>query len=301
VSSAERAAQVLTQLESYDIRILQAIELGMARHEYVPFEDVAKVSGLIDSELEFRLGNLDRLDLLYRQRTPYLGYIMNYTAYDCLALNALVKSGTLEALGLSVGIGKEADVYEALTPSKRRVAVKFHRLGRTSFRDTRRKREYIADRRHISWLYQSRLAAENEFRALRIMHKAGVAVPEPIEQNRHAVAMEFLEAVQLSEVVALDEPGELLLDILENVRKAYAAGVIHTDLSEYNVMVNPEGRVWIIDWPQYTASDHPNAEEILARDVGNVAYYFQRKFGTEMTVEEAVAHVKAGLTRPGSS
>ena len=184
-----------------------------------------------------------------------------------------------------------------MMPSKRKVAVKFHRLGRTSFRDTRRKRDYNADRRHISWLYQSRLAAESEFRALKAMHGAGVAVPEPIDQNRHTVTMEYLEAVQLSDVTELDEPRELLLDILENVRKAYEAGVIHTDLSEYNVMVNAEGRVWLIDWPQYTASSHTNAEEILSRDVGNVAYYFQRKYRTDMTVEEAVAYVKKGLSR----
>lgn len=264
----------------------------MIKHEYVPFEEVARYSGLHDSKLEYRLGNLDRLELIYRQKEPYLGYIMNYTAYDCLALNALVKSETLDALGPSVGIGKEADVYEAMTPGNVKVAVKFHRLGRTSFRDTRRKRDYIADRRHISWLYQSRLAAENEFRALKMMHEAGVSVPRPFEQNRHAIVMEYLDAVQLSDVIELDEPGEFLVDILDNVGLAYRAGVIHTDLSEYNIMVNPEGRIWIIDWPQYTASDHPNAEEVLSRDVGNVAYYFQRKYSTSMTVEEALVYVK---------
>ncbi|MFH0849533.1 MAG: RIO1 family regulatory kinase/ATPase, partial [Candidatus Bathyarchaeota archaeon] len=194
MSSAEKAAQVLTQLENLDLRILQAMERGMIKHEYVPFEEVARYSGLYDSKLEYRLGNLDRLELIYRQKEPYLGYIMNYTAYDCLALNALVKSETLEALGPIVGIGKEADVYEAMAPGNVKVAVKFHRLGRTSFRDTRRKRDYIADRRHISWLYQSRLAAENEYKALKTMYEAGVSVPQPFEQNRHAVVMEYLEA-----------------------------------------------------------------------------------------------------------
>jgi RIO kinase 2 len=301
VSSAEKAAQVLTQLEKLDLRILQAIEMRMTQHEYVPFEEVARYSSLHNSELEYRLKNLDRLDLIYRQKEPYLGYIMNYTAYDCLALNALVKSGTLEALGPSVGIGKEADVYEAVTPSEVKVAVKFHRLGRTSFRDTRRKRDYIADRRHISWLYQSRLAAENEYRALKMMYDAGVSVPQPHDQNRHTIVMEYLKAMQLSEIIEIDEPGEILIDILDNVGLAFRAGVIHTDLSEYNVMINPEGRVWIIDWPQYTASDHPNAEEILARDVGNVAYYFQRKYNTSMTVEEAIEYVKERASLPASS
>jgi RIO kinase 2 len=301
VSSAEKAAQVLTKLENYDLRVLQAIELGMVQHEYVPFEEIVKYSGLHDSELEYRLGNLDVLELIYRQREPYLGYIMNYTAYDCLALNALVKSNTLEALGPSVGIGKEADVYEALTPDDVRVAVKFHRLGRTSFRDTRRKRDYVADRRHISWLYQSRLAAENEYKALQMMHGAGVSVPQPYDQNRHAIVMEYLDAVQLSEVVEIDEPDELLMDILVNVGLAYRVGLIHADLSEFNVMVNREGRIWIIDWPQYTAMDHPNADEILARDVSNIVYYFRRKYDSNMADEEGIELVRQIASRQASS
>ena len=80
MSSAEKAAQVLTQLENLDLRILQAMEQGMIKHEYVPFEEVARYSDLHDSKLEYRLSNLDRLELIYRQKEPYLGYIMNYTA-----------------------------------------------------------------------------------------------------------------------------------------------------------------------------------------------------------------------------
>jgi RIO kinase 2 len=292
VSSAEKAALLITELESYDFRILQAIELGMINHEIVPFEEVAKYSGIRDDELEFRLGKLDKAELLWRQHEPYLGYVINYTAYDLLALNALVKAEVLEALGSSVGIGKEADVYEAYTPKKQRVAIKFHRLGRTSFRDTRRKRDYIADRRHISWLYQSRLAAENEFKALQIMFAAGISVPEPISQNRHAIVMSFIEGHQLSDVSSLDIPEEYLDDILKNVKKAFNTGVIHNDLSEYNVLVGLDGEIWIIDWPQYMTTDHTNAKEMLERDVKNIVYYFQRKFDTKISIEEAIRYVE---------
>jgi RIO kinase 2 len=292
VSSAEKAAEALTKLESYDLRILQAIELGMIQHEVVPFEEVVRYSGLNESELEYRLKRLDELELLYRQWDPYLGYIMNYNDYDLLALNALVKAEVLDALGLPIGMGKESDIFEAVAPGDVKVAAKFHRLGRTSFRDTRRKREYVADRRHISWLYQSRLAAEAEYRALKSMHEAGVSVPEPIDQNRHVIVMQLIRGTQLSDIISLEEPRLFLDDILENVRLAYRAGVIHTDLSEYNILVDGEGGVWIIDWPQYVSTDHPNAEELLERDVCNVVYYFQRKYGLDYDPEQALERVR---------
>ena len=187
---------------------------------------------------------------------------------------------------------KESDVYEAVTPDHVKVAVKFHRLGRASFRDTRRKREYIADRRHISWLYQSRLAAEAEYEALRRMHDAEVSVPTPLSQNRHVIVMQYVEGVQLSDVISLEDPEEFLDDVLGNVRKAYGAGVIHTDLSEFNVLIDEVGKVWLIDWPQYISADHPNAGETLERDVRNVVNYFQRKYSVSTDLKEALDYVR---------
>ena len=64
---------------------------------------------------------------------------MTTRGYDCLALNALVKKGVLKSLSTKpVGVGKESDVFEGLTYSDDIVAVKFHRLGRDSFRPTTR-------------------------------------------------------------------------------------------------------------------------------------------------------------------
>jgi RIO kinase 2 len=292
VSSAEKAAQVLPSLENYDLRVLQAIELGMIQHQIVPHEEVLRLSGLNIKEIDHRLDTLYKNDLIYREKDPYLGYLMNYNAYDLLALNAFVKADVLEYLGPSIGIGKEADVFEGVTPENQTVAVKFHRLGRISFRDTKRKREYLADRRHTSWLYQSRLAAEIEYDALQKMYNTGVKVPRPIQQNRHTIVMQYIRSTQLSDIISLDEPEVFLEEILENMKKAYEAGVIHSDLSEYNVLIDDKTNVWVIDWPQYISSDHPNAEEILERDIGNIVYYFERKHGTSMRREEALHYVK---------
>ena len=292
MSSAERAATFLTKIDPRELRIMQGIELGMAKYEFVPLETITKYTGLGDDEVTFWLKELDKKALLWRQSESYNGFILNYNSYDLLALNALVKAEIIDAIGMPLGMGKEADVLEALTPAGEGVAVKFHRLGRVSFRDTRRKREYLSSRHGVSWLYQSRLAAEKEYYALSLTFNANVSVPKPIFHNRHAIVMQRIEGNQLSEINKLDDPETLLDGIIENVHKAYKVGVIHADLSEFNIIISEEGAIFIIDWPQYIPPNHPNAVEILERDVKNVLTYFRRKFGVERELEEVLSLIK---------
>ncbi|MEM3088662.1 MAG: serine/threonine protein kinase, partial [Candidatus Bathyarchaeia archaeon] len=142
--SAELAVRIFKQLKSEDIRILTAIELGMAGHRYVPEGEVFRLSELTEDAAIFHLKKLHAYGLIRRWVGPYVGYVLNMSGYDCLAINALVKAGFLQAFGKSLGVGKEADVYDALSPTGEHVAVKFHRLGRSSFRQTKRVRGYIA-------------------------------------------------------------------------------------------------------------------------------------------------------------
>ena len=223
-------------------------------------------------------------------RGPYVGYTLNYAGYDCLAINALVKAGVLEAFGKPLGVGKEADVYDALNPKGERIAVKFHRLGRISFRQTMRKRGYTTE--HASWLFQSRLAAEKEFQALRLLFPYKVAVPAPISQNRHVIAMGMIEGAELADWKQIRKPEKVLKEILRNVRKAYLkAGVIHADLSEYNVILKPNMHILIIDWPQYVTMTHPNAKQLLTRDIKNILQYFKRKYMLKVKLKEALTYV----------
>lgn len=289
MSSAEKAALLLTRLDPRELRVLLGIELGMSKYEFVPIDVLTKYSGLSEEEAKFWLGELDKKDLLYGQAESYSGYILNYNSYDLLALNALVKGDVLQALGMPVGMGKEADVLEAMTPREEKVAVKFHRLGRVSFRDTRRKRNFIGKRRHMSWLYQSRLAAEREFEALMKAYEAEVSVPRPISQNRHVVVMEFIEGHQLSEVSELDDPEAFLDEILTNVKKAYDAGVIHNDLSEFNLIASSEGKIYLIDWPQYISRGDPNAQITLRKDMANILRFFRRKFRVSKNIDDVMA------------
>jgi RIO kinase 2 len=296
MSATETAVQVYPKLEPEDIRVLQAIELAMGSHRYVPERAVHKFAKLTSSEIRFRLPRLSYLGLIRSWKGPYTGYVLNTAGYDCLAINAFVKAGVLEAFGKPLGVGKEADVYDALTPEQRRVAVKFHRLGRISFRQTRRLRGYLAERRHISWLYQSRLAAEKEFEALKLLYPHDVSVPEPIRQNRHAIVMGMIEGAELVNYIEIPNPEKVFEEILFNMRKSYLeAGVIHADLSEFNVILKPDWHILIIDWPQFVKKDHPDAERLLKRDVKNVVQFFRRKFVLETKFNDALAYVKGAM------
>jgi RIO kinase 2 len=294
MSAADTAVKSFRKLEPQDLRILYVIEANMSRFRYVPEKAIPKLAKLSEQETQYRLARLNKFKLTYRWTGPYIGYTLNMAGYDCLAINALVKANVLEAFGKPLGMGKEADVYDALTPDKKRIAVKFHRLGRTSFRQTRRVRGYAAERRHISWLYHSRLAAEKEFEALKLLHPHRVAVPKPISQNRHVVAMGMIEGAELAECKELPNPQKTLQEILSNIRKAYVnAGVIHADLSEYNVIIKPNWHTLIIDWPQYVTREHPNAEQLLKRDIKNIVRFFQRKHKVKTKLKEALSYVQS--------
>jgi RIO kinase 2 len=292
MSSADLAVSLYRKLHLLDISILRAIELLMSKHEYVPEVLIAKKAKLSLEEAQHRLQHLSKNRLIRKWRGPYIGYVLNMAGYDVLAINALVKANILEAFGKPLGIGKEADVYDALTPKGRRVAVKFHRLGRISFRQTRRKRDYVAERSHISWLYQSRLAATKEFQALKLLYPARVAVPEPIRQNRHTIVMGMIEGAELYRYREIPEPKRIFVEILENIKKAYlGAEVIHADLSEYNVILQPDMHVLIIDWPQYVTKNHPNAEQLLRRDLQNILTFFRKKRLLKADLTEVLAYV----------
>jgi RIO kinase 2 len=141
---------------------------------------------------------------------------------------------------------------------------------------------------HVPWLFASTFSAEREFLALMKLHPK-VSVPVPIERNRHVVVMSLIPGEILSRC-APEDPRAMLDAILLQVREAYRLGVIHADLSEFNVMVDGE-RCYLIDWPQWMETTHQNAGEILERDLKVILDYFTRKFGIEYPLARALGEV----------
>jgi RIO kinase 2 len=277
------AAEHIRTLNKYEKTLLLALERGMKRYSWVPLEQLKTTTGLAESEISYRLSRLIRWGMVRFNPVPYDGYALVFGGYDTLALSTLTHKGTISALGTQIGEGKESVVYDALGLGP--VAIKFHRIGGRSFSSARLNREYMPEDGHCPWLIASRKSAEREFEALKILHP-NVSVPLPIDQNRHTVVMSLINGQNLNRC-SLEAPGEILDEILDNVRKSYRAGVIHADLSEYNILID-DGKVVLIDWPQWTETIHPNAETILLRDIGNILAFFQRKYQLTYDREDAI-------------
>ncbi len=85
-------------LSKEDRSLLSAIETGMKTHEWVPSFVISELSGLPVRKVEFRLGQLFEKKLVERESMHYLGYRIDFDAYDLLALSDLVKRGSSESL-----------------------------------------------------------------------------------------------------------------------------------------------------------------------------------------------------------
>jgi len=293
MSAVDIAVREFRKLDPEDFKILQAIEQQNKNYEYTPTEAIQNESHLPFSEIEYRLPTLIKKGLLQGKRTQYVGYGLTTSGHDTLAINSLVKANVIEAFGKPLGVGKESDVYDALTPDEKQVALKFHRIGRTSFKKTKLKRNYTVKFSYSpDWHHQSRIAAKKEYVALKLLYPKGVAVPEPIKLNRHVLVMGMIQGAELYHFPELSDPQAIQDEILKNVKKAYTqVSMIHGDLSPYNIILQPNMQPLIIDWPQNVPTTHPNAKELLERDIQNVLKFFNRKHGLSNRLEDALAYV----------
>ncbi|MFB6354406.1 MAG: serine/threonine-protein kinase Rio1 [Halobacteriales archaeon] len=198
------------------------------------------------------------------------------------AVYKLVQDGHIAAFGGPISTGKEASVYEALGPDDTDVAVKIYRVQASDFR---RMRDYLegdprfegigGDKRDVvvAW-------TRKEFANLQRAESAGVRVPHPIAVQRNVLVMELIgeeddHAPRLEEV-HIENPETAYEVVREYMRRLHGAGLVHGDLSEYNIVVY-EGELCVIDVGQAVTVHHPNAEEFLRRDCRNVAAFFARQ------------------------
>jgi RIO kinase 2 len=287
------------KLVDRDFKVLAVIEREMSRYEYVPLEVIERRLRMPSTHVAASLQKLNKLKLVKRRLGDYVGYRLTYLGLDMLALRSLVERGVLEALGEKLCVGKESDVYSGLAPGGERVIVKFHRVGRTSFQRIVRVRHYAAKKPYATWFELAKLSGQREFRALEELYRVGALVPKPLSYSRHVVVTAYIDGVELYLYRDPVDPEAMLYKILETLRKAYVeVGIIHGDLSEYNVLVSivdDEEEPYIIDWPQYVERDFPDAERLLRRDVSYIARFFAKRYGVSIDEEKALKYVKGEL------
>jgi RIO kinase 1 len=203
-------------------------------------------------------------------------------------LQPLIDDGVIDEVLRSLKSGKEATVYVVRTGSQVRCAKVYRDMGQRSFQ----KRAQYQEGRKVRGSRQARAMAKStrfgrkeqesawknaEVDALYKLVAADVRVPKPYGYFNDVLIMELVTdangnpAPRLGEV---DLSPELARDyhtfLVRQVVRMLSLGLIHGDLSEFNVLVGPDGPV-IIDLPQaVNAAGNNNAFAMLERDVNNI-------------------------------
>lgn len=235
-------------------------------------------------------------------------------------IKPLVEEGLVDEVLRQLMSGKEAAVYVVRCGNEIRCAKVYKEAEQRNFRQStayqegrKTKNSRDARARGKGTRYGRKMREEAwqnaEVDALYRLAAAGVRVPQPHVCFEGVLLMELvtdaagnaaprLNDVELSEAMALEYHATLL----DQVVLMLCAGVIHADLSEYNILVGADGPV-IIDLPQAVdAAGNREAAAMIARDVGNLAVYFGR-FAPQLLASEYGKEIwalfQAGLLVPG--
>ena len=222
----------------------------------------------------------------------------------------LLEDGVIDEVLGQVRSGKEADVFLVQVGDEIRCAKVYkdssHRSFKqaASYQEGRRVQNSRSSRALSKRSAFGQKEAETnwitaEVQALNTLSAAGVRVPKPFG---------FFDGILIMELIA-DESGEAAprlgdLDLPPETARAYhqemirqvvlmlCTGIIHGDLSEFNVLVDSRGPV-IIDLPQaVNAAGNNNARMMLARDIDNMARYFGR-FAPEILTSQYAQEIWA--------
>lgn len=207
-------------------------------------------------------------------------------------IQPLVEEGLVDSVIRQLMSGKEAMVYVVRCGEEIRCAKVYKEANQRSFRqsanytegrkvrNSRRARAMEKGSRH-GRKEQEEAWQSAEVDALYRLAAAGVRVPQPYNFLDGVLLMELVTAdggdvaPRLNDVaLTADQARKFHRELIQQVVLMLSAGIIHGDLSEYNILISSNGPV-IIDLPQaIDAAGNNNACSMLMRDVNNLAAYF---------------------------
>ncbi len=234
-------------------------------------------------------------------------------------IEPLVEDGLVDAVVRQLMSGKEAMVYVVRCGEDIRCAKVYKEANKRGFHQAahytegRKMKSSRRARAMEKGTRYGRKAQEDawqsaEVDALYRLADAGVRVPQPYHFHAGVLLMELVTdaygeaAPRLNELVLTAEQArEYHRILITQVVRMLCAGIVHGDLSEYNVLVGTEGPV-IIDLPQaINAAGNNNAFSMLERDINNLATYFGRFAPELLTTDYAMeiwAYHESGKLHP---
>jgi RIO kinase 1 len=211
------------------------------------------------------------------------------------AVHELARKKYFEEVEFVISTGKEGNVFRC-TGNGNYYALKIFKVSTSDFKHMQ---DYIIGDERFKEIRKDKLEivktwTKKEFRNLEEFAKAKIRAPLPIATNRNCLLMEFIgsegtPAPRLKDK-PFEEPEKQYNILCEYIAKMINAKLVHSDLSEYNILNNNEELV-IIDVGQCVTTMHPNAKQFYERDILNMSKYFAKQ-GVDTNYEKMYEEIK---------
>lgn len=211
-------------------------------------------------------------------------------------IRTLMRKGVLDDILGVISTGKEANIYYGVGIDDEEYAIKIYRDTASTFR---RIKPYIEGDRRFQKIrnnYQEIVAAwcQKEFKNLSRLSAHNIRAPQPIARIDNLLVMGFIggdgkEAPLLKDVEPekITDPTGTYITILRMITKmVLEAGLVHGDLSEYNILFWEE-EPYFIDVGQSVLLSHDQSSTFLLRDIRNINAFFET-LSVEVRDEERI-------------
>jgi RIO kinase 1 len=198
-----------------------------------------------------------------------------------LTISRLVSRRMFDSIDFPISTGKEGGVFRATVGEELR-AVKIYRIGNTVFRNLPPHALEELRREASARNYGGLIFAwtRREHTILGRLLDAGVRAPRPYGHLRNVLVMEFIGTAEGAaprvKDATIDDPAAFYEDLVKEIgTMTRTAKLVHGDLSPYNTLYH-EGKVVLIDVAQAIPSTHPQARQLIERDLANFAKFLGR-------------------------
>lgn len=211
-------------------------------------------------------------------------------------LGTLISHGIIDQLDFPISTGKEANIFRAITPQQKHVALKIYRTSNLTFKHITK---YIEGDPRFRLVTHSRRTiihewTKKEYKNLTRLKKVHIRVPQPIHRLGNILVMQYIgtqeKAAPLLKNILPKNPKKVCQEILHFIETMYIkAELVHGDLSPYNILLHRQ-KPYIIDVGQAVLLEHPLAQDLLKRDIANMTNFF-KTWNIPLNPEKILKHI----------
>ncbi|MFQ5970008.1 MAG: serine protein kinase RIO [Nitrososphaerales archaeon] len=212
-----------------------------------------------------------------------------------MTLYDIMNANVFSYLNGVVASGKESRVYCGVKDDNTSVAVKIYLVASSDFKH---RLQYIAGDPRFGSIKKGmrnivNLWARKEFKNLQTAHDAEVPVPQPIYVKSNILVMQFIgdDGVPAPTLNLCEVTQKHYREVLKTVSQLYKAGLVHADLSAYNIFLHKKNLV-LFDFGSAVDVSHPNTKQFLSRDISNINKFFSKNKVEVYGLDRAIKLVK---------